>query len=183
VGEAATATSPIAEVLWLKPYPDALLDGAIARETIELAYLAAIQHLPARRADWGPATEPSAAERAVLRRYVAASGQGDLSELTALLREDARQTMPPVARVYEGRAAILDLWRPVYEGPDAWGAWRSVETVVNRQPAAVNYVRAPGDTAYRAVNIDVLRIEDGLIAEITTFGPELLPALGLPATL
>ncbi|MEV3870096.1 RNA polymerase subunit sigma-70 [Streptomyces sp. NPDC049906] len=228
--EVATAASAIAEVRWLEPYPDALLDGAIARETIELAYLAAIQHLPprqravlilrdvlgfpaeetagalevtvaavksalqraratlrthlpARRADWGPATEPSATERAVLRRYLAASRDGDLSELTALLREDARQTMPPVARVYEGRAAILDLWRPVYEGPDAWGGWRSAETVVNRQPAAVNYVRAPGDTAYRAVNIDVLRIEDGLIAEITTFGPELLPALGLPATL
>jgi RNA polymerase sigma-70 factor (TIGR02960 family) len=49
-----------AEVPWLQPYPDALLDQVatpddepdamvVARETIELAYLAAIQLLPARQ--------------------------------------------------------------------------------------------------------------------------------------
>jgi len=31
--------------------------------------------------------------------------------------------------------------------------------------------------------LDVLRIEDGLVAEITTFVPELVPAFGLPPTL
>ncbi|KAA1416438.1 sigma-70 family RNA polymerase sigma factor [Nocardioides humilatus] len=48
------------EVLWLQPYPDALLDElradeahepevvAVARETIELAYLVAVQHLAPR---------------------------------------------------------------------------------------------------------------------------------------
>jgi RNA polymerase sigma-70 factor (ECF subfamily) len=50
----------IAEVPWLQPYPDRLLDEvapldaepeavAVARETIELAYLAVIQLLPARQ--------------------------------------------------------------------------------------------------------------------------------------
>ncbi|WP_329559858.1 RNA polymerase subunit sigma-70 [Streptomyces uncialis] len=228
--EVVTADSVIAEVRWLEPYPDSLLDGAIARETIELAYLAAIQHLPPRqravlilrdvlgfpaeetatalemsvaavksglqraratlrtrlperRADWGPATGPSAAERETLRAYVRASQRADLSALTALLRADARQTMPPASLVYEGRAAILDLWGPVLEGSARWGEWRSVEITVNRQPGAVNYVRAPRDDVFRAVNIDVLRIEDGLVAEITTFGPEILPALELPLTM
>ncbi|CAM5556454.1 RNA polymerase sigma factor OS=Streptomyces rimosus subsp. rimosus (strain ATCC / DSM 40260/ JCM 4667 / NRRL 2234) OX=1265868 GN=SRIM_005650 PE=3 SV=1 [Streptomyces rimosus subsp. rimosus] len=51
---------------------------------------------------------------------------------------------------------------------------------MNRQPAVANYVRLSGAPAYTAVNIDVLRVEDGRIAEITTFAPDLLPALGLP---
>ena len=44
------------EVTWLEPFPDSLLPGpddpaaaTVARETIELAYIAAIQHLPARQ--------------------------------------------------------------------------------------------------------------------------------------
>lgn len=51
---------PASEVGWLDPYPDALLDQAddpdagpeevaVARETIELAFLVAIQHLPPRQ--------------------------------------------------------------------------------------------------------------------------------------
>jgi RNA polymerase sigma-70 factor, ECF subfamily len=51
---------PLAEVRWLQPYPDELLDGVaagedepetqvVARETIELAFIAAIQVLPPRQ--------------------------------------------------------------------------------------------------------------------------------------
>ncbi|MFJ4771091.1 sigma factor [Streptomyces uncialis] len=47
--EVAAASSAIAEVLWLEPFPDSPLDGTIARETIEPAYLAPIQRLPPRR--------------------------------------------------------------------------------------------------------------------------------------
>ena len=36
---------------------------------------------------------------------------------------------------------------------------------------------------FRAFKFDVLRIEDGVIAEITTFGPELFPAFGLAPTI
>jgi RNA polymerase sigma-70 factor (TIGR02960 family) len=52
--EAVTAES-IADLAWLTPYPDVLLDEAgpedlaVRRETIELAYLAVIQLLPARQ--------------------------------------------------------------------------------------------------------------------------------------
>ena len=53
----------------------------------------------------------------------------------------------------------------------------------NRQPAAACYLRRPGETAFRAFAIDVLRIEDGEIAEITAFEPDLFPAFGLPLTL
>ena len=44
-------------------------------------------------------------------------------------------------------------------------------------------MRAPGDTEYRAFKFDVLRVESGKIAEITTFDAGLFPAFGLPQTL
>jgi hypothetical protein len=47
----------------------------------------------------------------------------------------------------------------------------------------VSYLRQTGDTEFRAFKLDVLRIEDGEIAEITTFGPNLFAEFGLPAML
>lgn len=49
-----------------------------------------------------------------------------------------------------------------------------------RQPAVAAYVHQPGDSAWRALALDVLHIEDGLIAEIVTFSPDCFPAFGLP---
>ncbi|MFJ6674905.1 RNA polymerase subunit sigma-70 [Actinosynnema sp. NPDC091369] len=51
---ATTDGMPVADVPWLQPFPDALLDAepdaeVVARETIELAFLAAVQHLPAKQ--------------------------------------------------------------------------------------------------------------------------------------
>jgi hypothetical protein len=53
----------------------------------------------------------------------------------------------------------------------------------NRMPAAAGYLRRPGDSVFRAFKLDVMRIEAGLIAEITTFNAELFPAFGLPPEL
>jgi RNA polymerase sigma-70 factor (ECF subfamily) len=47
-------------------------------------------------------------------------------------------------------------------------------------PAAASYLRRPGDTEFRAFKLDVLRIRDGQIAEITTFGYSRFPHFGLP---
>jgi hypothetical protein len=49
----------------------------------------------------------------------------------------------------------------------------------NRQPTAASY-SAP---EFGAFKLDVLRLEGGRIAEITTFGTSLFPAFGLPPTL
>jgi RNA polymerase sigma-70 factor (ECF subfamily) len=50
-------------------------------------------------------------------------------------------------------------------------------------PAALCYLRQPGDTQFRAFKLDVLRVRDGKVAEITTFGVAQLEAFSLPAIL
>jgi RNA polymerase sigma-70 factor (ECF subfamily) len=57
-----------------------------------------------------------------------------------------------------------------------------VATSANRQPAAIGYLRPHGQAAFRLTGLNVLRIENGEIAEITTFSPALLSAFNLPPT-
>jgi RNA polymerase sigma-70 factor, ECF subfamily len=52
-------------------------------------------------------------------------------------------------------------------------------THANLQPAVACYRCQPGDSNWRAMALDVLRIEEGLITEIVTFGPDTFPVLGL----
>jgi RNA polymerase sigma-70 factor (ECF subfamily) len=232
--------SPPADFPWLQPYPDRLLEpvaaaeaepGAVvvARETIELAFLAAIQHLPPRqravlilrdvvgwsakdtasalgasvdsvnsalqraratlrqrlperRTEWTRASGPSEQERELLRRYLDAHERADAAALADLLREDARLTMPPLPTWYDGREAIVIASQKGFD-PE-FGSLRSVVAGANLQPAAAHYLRPPGDSEYRPLALDVLRIEQGRIAEISTFVlPELFPAFGLPPAL
>jgi RNA polymerase sigma-70 factor, ECF subfamily len=235
--------APPADLPWIEPYPDRLLDEAassdagpeatvVARETIELTYLAAIQHLPprqravlilrdavgwsaketatllessvasvnsalqrarstmrarlpARRLEWTSATSPTEEERAVLQRFMAAHDRADVKAFSALLAEDARQAMPPHLLRYEGREALTTLFAN-YIRPDSLhypGSLRLVATAANRQPAAAAYLRAPGESTYRLLGLDVLDVDDGLVIGITSFGVQLLGSFGLAATL
>ncbi|MBI5309725.1 MAG: RNA polymerase subunit sigma-70 [Actinobacteria bacterium] len=87
------------EITWLQPYPDALLDAdpesaAIDRETIELAYIAAIQHLtPKSRAVLilRDVLEWSAKETAELLDTTVASANSSLQRA----REAMREHLPP----------------------------------------------------------------------------------------
>ena len=228
-----------AEVPWLQPYPDRLLDEIapsdeqpdaviVARETVELAFLAALQvlpprqravlllrdvmgtpasetaaalettvaaansalqraratlqaHLPARRAEWS-AGAPNAEERELLERFIDAHERCDTAAAVAIAAQDIRITMPPNPFVFEGLDAMTPLLERAF-GPDREGDWRLVPTWANRMPTAASYLRRPGDAAFRAFKFDVLRIEDGVIADVTTFGAQMFPAFGLPPTL
>jgi RNA polymerase sigma-70 factor (ECF subfamily) len=231
--------APPARVPWLQPYPDDVLDRAaadepdgevVSRETIELVFLTAIQHLPPRqravlilrdvldwtaaqaaelldmsvdginsallrarptmrahlpadRADWsrGESTEQ---ERDVLRRYMEVAARMDFDAMAELLHEDVTLTMPPAPLWFTGREAMMTFIRPSIDpaSPMFLGHWKHLPARANGMPAAAGYVRRPGTAVHRAQALDVLRVEGGLVVEITTFEPHLFPAFGLPLT-
>jgi RNA polymerase sigma-70 factor (TIGR02960 family) len=229
-----------AEVPWLQPYPDRLLDEVapseeepdavvVARETIELTFIALIQLLPARQRavvilrdvlDWSAAEtaelldisvasansalqrgretlrnelperpserrvsdELSEEEQRLLAGFIAAHEAGDAEASAALMREDIRVTMPPQPVVFDGRDSIAPLLETAF-GPEGLGEWRLVATRANRMPAAASYLRKRGETEWRAFKFDILRVEDGAVAEITTFDATLFEQFGLPLVL
>jgi RNA polymerase sigma-70 factor (ECF subfamily) len=225
--------SSYADLPFLQPYPDRLLDEiapseeepdavVVARETIALAYVAMIQLLPPRQRavlilrdvlEWSaqetaamldmsvaaansalqraratledqapPASLGSltADERDLLARYMDAHMRADVEASVAITRDDIRVTMPPHPWCFEGLDQVLPLMSKGLKEP---GEWRLVATSCNRMPAAACYLREHGKTEFVAFKIDVLRIVDGKVAEVTTFNSTLFPELGLPATL
>jgi SnoaL-like domain len=150
-----------------------------ANSALQRARATLRRRLPERPSEWvGP--EPSDQERTLLERFIDAHERADADAAAALVREDIRITMPPHPWVFDGLAAIQPL---LHQGLTEPGDWRLLPTRANRQPTAATYLRARGDTEFRAFKFDVLRIEGGLIAEITTFDATLFPAFGLPPKL
>ena len=227
-------------VPWLQPYPDRLLEQAasaddpharvIAKETIELAFLVAMQFLPPKQRavlilrdvlDWSAketasllddsvaavngalqraratlrerkpsrASRPTHAasdvqERALVDQYVAATERSDAHAIARLLKEDVAFSMPPEPFAAAGRDRVVKSWIEGGFGAPPYDDFRCVITRVNRMWAVANYIRRPGEAVHRAFLVDVLRIEDGLIAEITAFDlTSRLDAFGLPETL
>jgi len=233
------AAGSFAELPWIQPYPDRLLDEiapsdeepdavAVARETIELTFIAALQvlpprqraalvlrdvlgqpaaetasllettvaaansalqraratlagHLPARRMDWSR-TEPTPEERELLAGFIDAHERCDAALAVALASRDIRITMPPMPYLFDGVDTIGPLLERAF-GPNRDGDWRLLPTAANRMPAAASYLRRPGDTLYRPLKLDVMRVVDGRIREVTTFGSAQFPLLGLPEVL
>ncbi len=135
-------------------------------------------HLPARRAEWS-VREPTAAERELLEQFIAAHERLDTEAAVAIAAQDVRITMPPSPWRFDGPDAI----RPLMAEAASMGDWRLAPVDANRMPAAASYLRRPGDTQFRAFKLDVMRIEAGVIMEITTFNAELFAAFGLAPTL
>jgi RNA polymerase sigma-70 factor, ECF subfamily len=163
-----------------------LLDTSVAsvNSALQRARAGMQRFLPQRRLEWEAGADPSRAERELLQRYLDATDQGDADAFVELMREDARFAMPPEAGLYFGSREIVDSW--VHGGafdPDRFGHMRGVVTRANMQPAVANYLRPPGRSEYRLMNLDVIRIEQGKVAEIVTFPSDQLSAFELPPTL
>jgi RNA polymerase sigma-70 factor (ECF subfamily) len=144
------------------------------------------KQLPERRLEWATTATPTTAEATLLERYMAATDRADVAALTALLREEARLTMPPFPTWFQGRADIATAFEFSTDpnSPSYLGELRTVATAANRQPAVAAYVRRRGDSMFRALGIDVLRLEGDLVAEITRFvRAGIFAAFGLPPTI
>jgi RNA polymerase sigma-70 factor (ECF subfamily) len=216
---------------WMQPIPDSsvLPDGdpaavAEARETVKLAFVTALQRLPARQravlilrevlrwkadevadlldtsvasvnsalqraratlaaCDLGtpPADPMDPEQQALLARYVDAFERYDITQLVALLHEDAVMSMPP-----------YDFW---LRGPEHMGRWflgqgagcrgsRLVPTAANGMPAFGSY-RCDPEGGWFPWSIQVLEISADRIVGHHNFldTASLFPIFGLPAHL
>jgi RNA polymerase sigma-70 factor (TIGR02960 family) len=167
---------PATETAWLLDTSVAAANSALQRARATMQ-----EHLPSHRHAW-TAAPPGPEERELLARFIDAHERSDAAAAAAIAAQDIRITMPPYPWLYEGFDAFTELLdRGFGEGRE--GDWRLLPTGLNRMPAAASYLRRTGDTEFRAFKLDVLRIEDGTIAEVTTFGPAPFPALGLSEVL
>lgn len=241
-GPASGVNEPLAPPLpgdeWVGPAPDAMVIGdgggdpamvTEARESVRLAFVAALQHLPPRQravlilrdvlgwrakevaellhlttvavnsalqraratlaardlevAQLSPVSADEASA-ALLARYVDAFERYDMEALTALLHEDAMQSMPPYPMWLRGRQALLD-W---FCGPGAKCAGSVlVPLQVNGQAGFAQYrdggatpwaIQLPEWSGERIVNITYFLETDGSL--FRAFGlPERLA--GVPA--
>src|SRR6185312_13212961 len=137
--------------------------------------------LPPQRSEWSTET-PSPQELELLGRFIDAHERLDARAAAAIAAEDIRVTMPPYLMLFDGLTGLQPLLERAF-GDQRDGDWRLLPTAANRLPAAASYLRRFGDSRYRAFKLDVLRPRGPVIAEVTTFGPGLFAAFGLPEVL
>jgi RNA polymerase sigma-70 factor (ECF subfamily) len=199
----------------------------MARETLRLAFVAALQHLPPRQRavlilcevlrwqarevaellDTSVASVNSALQRAratlearnasssdplpamdeaqrdLLERYVAAFESYDMDALTALICEDASQSMPPYDMWLRGRGDILAWW--VGPGIGCRGSRLLPAPAANGTIAFGQYKPSATGSGFEPWALQVLELRDGRIGELTFFlePARLLALFGLPPQL
>ena len=227
----ATNLNMLAETTWLEPAPDELIvaadgdpaDVAVARDSVRLAFVAALQHLPPRQRavlilcevlQWKatevaelletttasvnsalqraratletakpsaaePASELKAADRELLARYVKAFEAYDIEALTALIHDDAIQSMPPYDMWLSGRDDIFEWW--FGPGIGCQGS-RVIPTMTANGSAAFGQYKPSADGGYEPWALQVVELRDGKIGELTFFlaTETLFPLFGLP---
>jgi len=217
------ATRP--ETTWLEPVPADPADVALERDTIRLAFVAALQHLPPRQRaalilcevlrwqareaaellDTSVASVNSALQRAratleqadvsaaprelddadreLLERYVKAFERYDIEALTALIHEDATQSMPPYDLWLAGRDDIFTWW--LGPGIGCSGSRVLPAPFANGSPAYGQYKPSESGSGHDPWALQVLELSGGRIVELTFFldTERLFPLFGLPPRL
>jgi RNA polymerase sigma-70 factor, ECF subfamily len=214
------------DVPWLQPVPDSMVSDPAAlaesRESIKLAFVAALQHLPPRQRavlilcevlrwqaaevaellDTTVASVNSALQRArasiesgsvtatavdqlsvgdreLLDRYVVAFENYDMDALTALIHEDATQSMPPFDLWLRGREDIFTWWF----GPGiGCSGSRVVPTVAANGSPAFGQYKPSEAGGYEPWALQVLELSGGQVTELSFFldTKTLFPLFGLP---
>jgi RNA polymerase sigma-70 factor (ECF subfamily) len=219
------------ETTWIQPIPDGLValesdpaDVAVGRETIRLAFVAALQHLPPRQravlilcevlrwkasevaelletsvasvnsalqraratleasnvSSSAPAPPLDEAARELLTRYVKAFEAYDIAALTAVIQEDATQSMPPFDLWLTGREDIFTWWF----GPGIGCAGSRVIPAppANGSPAFGQYKPSETGDGYDPWALQVIELSGGMVAEMTFFldTETVFPLFGLP---
>jgi RNA polymerase sigma-70 factor (ECF subfamily) len=209
-----------AEATWIEPMPDPA-EAVLSRETVRLAFVAALQRLPPRQRaalvlcevlHWqaGEAAEllettvasvNSALQRAratlasleaggeaggvdeeLLARYVAAFEAYDIERLTAIIHEDAVQSMPPYDLWLTGRDDIFSWW--LGPGIACRGARVLPAGRANGCAAFAQYKPAPGG-GHEPWALQVIETSGGRVSELTFVldTDRLFPLFGVPARL
>ncbi len=219
------------EVTWLEPIPDNLVapqpdpsEVAASRESVRLAFIAALQHLPPRQRavlilcevmQWkanevaelldttaasvnsalqraratlktsepvsaAPSPAMDDAQRALLARYVAAFEAYDVKLLTNVIREDARQSMPPYDLWLSGREDMFRWWFGV--GIGCKGSRLVAAPSANGSPAYGQYKPSAIGKGYEPWALQVIELTPNGVGEITFFldTQRIFPLFGLP---
>jgi RNA polymerase sigma-70 factor, ECF subfamily len=220
------------EVTWIEPIPDTLVapgpdpeQSAMAKESVRLAFVAALQHLPAKQRaalilcevmswkaaevaellDMSVASVNSALQRAratlktgdldegrasivddkkrdMLKRYVEAFERYDVSLLTKVIREDAKQSMPPFDLWLQGRDDMFRWWFGA--GIGCKDSRVIAAGTANGSPAFGQY-KPSASGGHEPWALQVVELTPSGIGEITFFldTAKLFPLFGLPPRL
>ena len=120
------------------------------------------------------------AKAALLARYVEAFERYDITRLTAVIREDARQSMPPYDLWLAGREDIFRWWFGA--GITCKGSRLVPAGTANGSPAYGHYRPRPGGGGYEPWSLQVVELTPEGVGEITFFldTKKLFPLFGLP---
>ncbi|HZT90526.1 MAG TPA: sigma-70 family RNA polymerase sigma factor [Gaiellaceae bacterium] len=171
----------LCEVLrWQASEAAELLETSVA--SVNSALQRARATLEAADVELQPPAPLDADGRALLDRYVAAFERYDMDSLTALIRDDARQSMPPYDLWLEGRDDIFTWW--FGPGIGCKGSRLVAAGTANGSPAFGQY-KPSADGGYAPWALQVVELRGDRIGELTFFldTERLFPLFGLPPRL